>query len=69
MFKVGDKVTRKGTIVWEVAEVSTAREVFSSELAILGAGGPDTVLYRLRNTATGKVNRNVWWNASELKAI
>lgn len=67
--RVGDKVTRKGSKVWEIAEISTAGQVFESPLAVAAHGGPEAQLARLKDPTTGKIQRNVWWVASELTAI
>lgn len=64
--KVGDRVTRNGSKVWEIAEVSTAGQALSSPLAIAAMGGTDAPVYRLKDATTGKVQRNVWWTASDL---
>lgn len=68
--KVGDKVTRnRSSIVWEIAEMGTAEQVFGHALVVRSYGGPDAVVVRLKNTTTGKINRNVWWNVEDLTAI
>ena len=69
MFQVGDKVTRKGSKVWEIATVAKAGDVFDSQLAILGPGGPDAIVYQLKDPATGKVAKNVRWSESDLTAV
>lgn len=72
MFKVGDKVTRKGAKVWEIAKVETAKETnlsLNDEMIVKLYGSLDAPVYTLKNIETGKVSRNVQWEAKDLTAV
>jgi hypothetical protein len=66
--KVGDKVTRSGSKIWEIAETATAGQIFTG-LSVTVMGGPEAEIYRLKDATTGKIQRNLWWTAEDLKLV